>query len=326
MQMKQEFLKQGINQARSGNYEAAIALFDRAIASNSNISQAYYHRGLAYYDLGNIQQAIADYNQSLDCNSQQVEVYFSRATAFLALDNIQNSIIDLQVIFSLDSDYDKAYKLRANICIRLKEYDQAINYLKQAGKIYLARQDKESCRFCIARIRQIEEQKIAAQGGITNQAFIQQIQQKISQGNLGEAFRDCNWLIKLDNYNAEAYQYRGNISVELREYDQAQQDLRKSAKCFRSQGNTAESERLERRCLELQLDKVYQKTTAKKTNIPQLIRTSYPQNSLQNQLYILVGNWNIAQSLVERLMQRYPGKADSWYWEKAIYDIKRDRL
>lgn len=324
--MKQEFLKQGINQARSGNYEAAIALFDRAVASNSCVFQAYYHRGLAYYDLGNIKQAIADYNQSLNCNSQQVEVYFSRATAFLALDNIQNSIIDLQIIFSLDSDYDRAYKLRANICIRLKEYNQAIDYLKQAGKIYLARQDKESCRFCIARIRQIEEQKIEAQGGVTNQAFIQQIQQKISQGNLGEAFRDCNWLIKLDTYNAEAYQHRGNISVKLGEYDQAQQDLHKSAECFRSQGNIAESEKLARRCLELQLDRAYEKTAAKKTNISKLIRTNRPQNSLQNQLYVLVGNWNIAQSLVERLMQSYPGEADNWYWEKAIYDIKRDHL
>ena len=244
----------------------------------------------------------------------------------MALNNIQSSIIDLQIIFSLDPDYDKAYKLRANICIRLGEYSQAIDYLKQAGKIYLARQDKESCRFCIARIRQIEQQKIEAQGGVTNQAFLQQIEQKVSQGNLGEAFRDCNWLIKLDPYDAQAYQCRGNISLELGEYDHGKQDLRQSAQCFRSQGNIAASEKLERRCVELELNQAYDKIVAKTNSMPQLIRTSHPQNSLQNQLYVLVGNWNIAQSLVERLMQRYPGKADVWYWEKAIYDIKRDRL
>ncbi|MEM8829339.1 MAG: tetratricopeptide repeat protein [Cyanobacteria bacterium P01_G01_bin.19] len=324
--MEPEFLRQGIQLTRNGDHQAAIAFFDRAIASGNSASLAYYYRGLACYESGDIDRAIADYNRSLDLDPNLIEAYFSRARAFLALDNIQSSIIDLQVILSLDPSYDKAYKLRANICLRTQEYDLAIDYLKQAGKIYLARQDKESCRFCIARIRQIEQQKIEAKGGVTNAMFLQQIQQKISQGNLGEAFRDCNWLIKLDPYDALAYQYRGTISVELKEYEEAKQDLAKAARCFRSQGNVAESEKLERRCLELKLTRSYEQSVSTHANIPQLVRTSHPQNALQNQLYVLVGNWNIAQSLVERLMQRYPGKTDVWYWEKAIYDIKRDRL
>ena len=127
---------------------------------------------------GLLQEAIADYNQSLNLDARQVNVYLSRANAFIDADKVQNAIIDLQVVFSLDRNCDKAYRLRANICIRLKEYSQAIDYLKQAGKIYLDRQEKESCRFCIARIRQIEQQKIAEQGGVTNQIFLQQIQQK----------------------------------------------------------------------------------------------------------------------------------------------------
>lgn len=323
--MEEDFLQAGIAHAKNGDYEAAIALYDRAIATGKQVTAAYYHRGLAYYDRGEIERAIADYDLSLNCDPQQVAVYLSRAVAFLAIKQIQNSIIDLQVIFSLDPNCDQAYKLRANICIRLQEYDRAIDYLKQAGKIYLARQDKESCRFCLARIRQIEQQKIEAQGGVTNQSFLQQVQRKIEQGNLGEAFRDCNWLIKLDPYDPQAYQYRGNISIELQEYDQAQQDLRQAARYFRSQGNIAESEKLARRCLELQLHRAYEQTAAT-VNIPGLTRTKHPQTPLQHRLYVLVGNWNIAQSLVERLMQRYPGRADNWYWEKAIYDIERDRL
>lgn len=255
--MEQEFLQRGITQAKNGDYEAAIVTLTKAIAINPQSAQAYYRRGLAYYDLSKINKAIADYNQSLNLNSQQVRVYLSRAKAFLAMDNVQGSLIDLQVIFGIDPNCDQAYKLRASICIRLKEYDQAIDYLKHAGKIYLERQDKESCRFCIARIRQIEQQKIQAQGGITSQVFLQQVQQKISQGKLREALQDCNWLLEIDPYDAQAYQYRGNIGVELGEYSQAQRDLHKAAQCFRTQGNIAESERLERRCLELRLNRAY---------------------------------------------------------------------
>lgn len=153
---------------------------------------------------------------------------------------------------------------------------------------------------------------------------MQQVQQKISQGKLGEAFRDCNWLLQLDPYDAQAYQYRGNIGIELGEYSQANQDLRKAAQCYRTQGDITESSRLERRCLELQLNNVYEKTAPRPENRPNLLRTSHPQNALENRLYVLVGNWNIAQSLVERLMHIYPDKPDTWYWEKAIYDIEQD--
>ena len=322
--MEQKYLQQGITQTKQGNYETAIDFFNQAIAINPKCPEAYYQRGLAYDELGTSEQAIADYNQSLKLDAHQINVYLSRATAFLDLNNIQSSMIDLQVILILDPNCDKAYKLQANIHLRLKEYDQAIDYLKQAGKIYLARQDKESCRFCIARIRQIEQQKIAERGGLTNQAFLQQIQQKISQGNLGEAFRDCSWLLQLDPYDGSAYRCRANISIELGEADQARQDLLEAAKCFRTQGNLAESERLERRCLELQLKDVYQHTPIRE--ISRFVRTSHPQNTIQNRLYVLVGNWNIAQSLVERLMQLHPGESEIWYWEKAIYDIERDRL
>ena len=317
-----ELLQQGIFQVKQGDFKEAIATFNRAIAANSTEPAAYYQRGLVYYKLGHTEKAIADYDRSLNLNAQQVNVYLSRASAFVREDKIQNAIIDLQVVFSLDVSCDRAYKLRANICIRLKEYNQAIDYLKQAGKIYLDRQDKESCRFCIARIRQIEQQKIAEQGGVTNQIFLQQIQQKVSQGNWGEAFRDCNWLLQIDPYDPQAYECRGEIGIELGEQQQAKQDFERAAKCFRTQGNIAASERLEKRCLELQLEKIERQIPQKTT--PR-VRTPYPQNAIQNRLYVLVGNWNIAQSLVERLMLRHPGEAEIWYWEKAIYDLERDR-
>lgn len=319
-----DLLQQGISLAKQGDYRAAIAIYDRAIATDLEFPAAYYHRGLAYFELNELEQAIADYNQSLNLDGRQTKVYLSRAQAFLALDEIQSCIIDLQVILSLDANCDKAYKLRANVCLRLQEYDEAIGYLKQAGKIYLARQDKESCRFCIARMRQIEQQKIAEQGGMTNQTFLRQIEAKISRGELGEAFRDCNWLLQLDPYDAQVYQCRGNISIELGEYRQARQDLERAAKCFRTQGDLAASERLQRRCVELQLKSTME--LKPQSQVPRLVRTPQPQNALQHRLYVLVGNWKIAQSLVENLMQRYPGKAETWYWSKAIYDLERDRL
>jgi tetratricopeptide (TPR) repeat protein len=319
-----DFLQQGIAQAQLGDYSTAIATLTKAIANQLEVVEAYYQRGLVYDELGKLESAIADYNQSLNLDPQQVKVYLHRATAFLALDNPQNCLIDLQIILTLDPNCPQAYDLRGTVCLRFKEYDQAIDYFKQAGKIYLARQDKENCRYSIARIRQIEQQKIARQGGVTNQVWLQQIKQKISQGKLGEAFHDCSWLLQLDPYAGEAYECRGQISLKLGELNQARKDLLQGVKCFRTQGDMIDAARLERRCLELQLEDVYQSRPT--PEIDSFPRTSAPQNAIQQRLFGLVGNWKIAQSLVERLRQRYPEKPETWYWEKAIQDIEGDRL
>lgn len=37
------------------------------------------------------------------------------------------------------------------------------------------------------------------------------------------------------------------------------------------------------------------------------------------------GNAAVAQRLVERVKMQNPGRTEQWCWEKAIYDIERDR-
>lgn len=46
----------------------------------------------------------------------------------------------------------------------------------------------------------------------------------------------------------------------------------------------------------------------------------------RRQLMRLVGgNRATAERLLAQVRQRYPGESEQWYWEKAIYDICRDR-
>lgn len=329
--MESEFYQRGIENIKSGCYIEAIEAFTAAIEINPQFAPAYYRRGLAYYDLGNLKKAIADYNQSLNIDSQQVEVYFGRALAFLSDNNLQASEIDLQVILNLDPNYGKAYELYAHICQRQQESGRAIEYLKTAGKIYLNRQDKENCRRCLAKIRTLEQRQIKAQGGITNEAFLLKIQQQVRVGEFSAALADCNWLLKIDPHNPEAHHCRGNINIQLGQHRQAKSDLGQAAHYFRSQGNISEAEKMERLCLHLQLAEAIPPSSVPPASIsppvnhapyPQFNRTPQPENAIQNRLYLLVGDWNIAQELVEQAKRMYPGMSDTWYWEKVIKDIQ----
>jgi hypothetical protein len=42
-------------------------------------------------------------------------------------------------------------------------------------------------------------------------------------------------------------------------------------------------------------------------------------------LKLLGGNQNTANRLIQQSQLRHPDKSADWHWEKAIYDLERDR-
>ncbi|HSM80268.1 MAG TPA: hypothetical protein VLS96_01215 [Nodosilinea sp.] len=63
-------------------------------------------------------------------------------------------------------------------------------------------------------------------------------------------------------------------------------------------------------------------------NRPEL--TTAPTRSVQGRtqrelLRLVGGNRAVAQRLVEQVQLRNPHHSEQWCWEKAIYDIQRDR-
>ncbi len=42
-------------------------------------------------------------------------------------------------------------------------------------------------------------------------------------------------------------------------------------------------------------------------------------------LKLLGGNRSTAHRLIQQSRRRYPEKSADWHWEKAIYDLERDR-
>ena len=68
---------------------------------------------------------------------------------------------------------------------------------------------------------------------------------------------------------------------------------------------------------------IYRRTHARTSSNP---RAKGVSRSTRKQLLGLVGGKaNVAQRLVSDVSQRNPGRSEQWCWEKAIYDIERDR-
>ncbi len=69
-----QLIKQGVQKNLYGDYEGAIAVLNEAIQLNSNLAEAYYHRGYSCLELAGFDQAIAEYQQVIKILKNSAEL------------------------------------------------------------------------------------------------------------------------------------------------------------------------------------------------------------------------------------------------------------
>jgi len=76
-----EYYNRGTAHIAKGEYDQAIACFDKAIAIAEDFPEAYCNRGTAYYEKGELDLAIADFDRAIELDPDCAEAYYNRAVA-----------------------------------------------------------------------------------------------------------------------------------------------------------------------------------------------------------------------------------------------------
>jgi len=96
-----EWLKRGILLSfDSGNYNAAVDAFTKAIELDPRLINAYSFRGNAYFNLGDYKQAIRDYNKAIKLSPLDREyayIYYNRGNVYYMLGDHQQAIRDYKI-------------------------------------------------------------------------------------------------------------------------------------------------------------------------------------------------------------------------------------
>ena len=96
-----ELLNQGVVLLEEGQYDRAIAYFNKAIEINPKYADAYNNRGNAYAKKGQYDKAIADYNKAIEINPRFAAAYNNRGNAYMGNGQYDKAI----------SDYNKAIEI-----------------------------------------------------------------------------------------------------------------------------------------------------------------------------------------------------------------------
>ena len=100
----EEWKKRGDEQCMKGDFEDAIASYDKALELKPELHEAWYIRGLALGNLGRFEEAIASCDKALEIKPDLHEVWNNRGRALDDLGRLEEAI----------ASYDKALKFKPN--------------------------------------------------------------------------------------------------------------------------------------------------------------------------------------------------------------------
>ena len=85
----------------------------------------YNNRGVAYDDKGEFDRAVADYNKAIDLNPDYVDAYNNRGGAYHDKGEFDRAVADYNKAIDLKSDYAQAYNNRGLAYDKKGEFDRA---------------------------------------------------------------------------------------------------------------------------------------------------------------------------------------------------------
>ena len=106
--------------------------WDKAIAANPQMAEAYNNRGLAFYNLERHQQAINDFSQAIRMKPQYAEAFNNRGNAYYALDQYEKAEADFNKSLQLRPKYSKALLNRGLAYFQMNKREESCKDFRRA--------------------------------------------------------------------------------------------------------------------------------------------------------------------------------------------------
>ena len=106
-------LNRGIEQLQAGDYEEALASFDRAIAIEPENHKAWFYRSHALRNLERYQEAIPSYDKFLEAEPENYEAWYYRGNSLFALEQYQEAVASYDKALEIQPDYYQARENRS---------------------------------------------------------------------------------------------------------------------------------------------------------------------------------------------------------------------
>jgi len=246
---KQRQIQPLMNQAQAardmGNAQAAVALYEKAIARQPKNLQLYYECGAVKFGEKDFAGALADFNQTTRLNSGYALGHLMASLCHCNLKNYRKALaINNEIINAAPNDPKAVagYMGRGTVFIYLRKFDRALGDFQQA---YRLRPDfaLTSCSvaeaFCY--IGEFEKALEAAERAIDQMpslsiSFLWRGWAKHGLTRDEEALKDCDYYLQQEPKSEKGYEIRGQVHQAMGHLEEALADLERALELYRQDG------------------------------------------------------------------------------------------
>jgi len=126
----------GVAHHEKGQWDEAIADYNKAIEINPKYPEAYSNRGVAYDNKGQYDKAISDYTKAIEINPRLVEAYSNRGLAYDNKGQHDEAISDYTKAIEINPRYAEAYNNRGfTYIVNLGDKKRACSDWKRACEL-----------------------------------------------------------------------------------------------------------------------------------------------------------------------------------------------
>jgi tetratricopeptide (TPR) repeat protein len=214
-----------------GRHEEALVDFSHALEANPGNDLALTGRGKTYQVMRRYEEAIEDFNRALGLNPESHVLYEYRGTAYLYMKHFDRALADINRSVELDPKCHAAYERRADTYRMMKRYEEALVDFGRALEI------DPRCVFSLHRraltyhaMKQYEEalddfNAVVRLNPESHHSYESRGDTYASMGRNEEALDDFNRSIELEPKCHGAYERRAGVYALMERYEEALVDI-----------------------------------------------------------------------------------------------------
>ena len=221
----------------SDEHEAAIEACTRLLAKKaprSDLATYRHHRGTSYYAKGEYDAAIADFNKAIEINDKYTNAYLNRGLSYDSKGDWDAAIADYTRVIELDDKNAQAYGYRGNAYNNKLDYDRAIQELDKSielnpeeattylnrGYSYNMKGDQDHAFADYTKAIELNPQYILA---LNNRGSLYN-----DRGEYDKALADFDKSLSIDPNDIDALDGRGLSLNYLEQFDKSIESLNKA--------------------------------------------------------------------------------------------------
>ncbi len=310
-----------------GQYEEALASYDKAIEQNPNYPTGWFNRGLALCQLGQYEEAITSYDKAIEQNPDFYQAIFNRGIAYEKLGLLKDAVNSFNKAIVIQSDDYRVWNNRGVTSWRLGQDRDALKSFYEATKLQPDKPEPwnnlgntlsllgryEDAIFAYDKAIKLEPDDYCAwfNKGVTLEHLSQDI----------AALKSFDEVIKLQPDNYEAWNRRGNILDRLGKYEDAIASFNKAIECkpnFDSFYN---------RGVALQNLNQYEAAIASFDKATEIQPEDYQTWAHRGRILFNLGKYEAAIASFEKVIELQPDHSTTWFNKGlALFNLGQYKL